>query len=148
MTSSNKGKLELGNIKKRETDEVIMTNFRFSILKSKVLPCISNDIDVIIKNRRRWEIIGTASDYLENLFIAMSFIFLIVNNRLIVSIIMGCIACCKHSDSFAQRKQTQLTDKLNEYLKSLGIKESILNIDDENEIEESKNNDLENGLKI
>ena len=123
---------------KFDSNDIIMTNFKMNILKSKVLPCISEDIDIIIKDRRRWEIIGNASDYLENLFIALSFIFLVIDMKIIVAINMACIACCKHSDSFSQKKQTQLTDKLNEYLKSIGIKQNILNIDNFDESEDTK----------
>lgn len=118
-------------IPKSNQDDLIMTNFKINILRSKILPCISNDIDIVIKNRRTWEYIGTTSDYLENLFIALSFIFLVVDMKIVVAINMAFIACCKHSEDYAQKRQSQLTDKINEYLKSLGIKESIIDISSE-----------------
>lgn len=114
-------------------DDVIMTKFKVNILKSKVLPCISKDIDVVINNRRTWETIGTISDYLENLFIALSFVFLIIDIKIIIIVNMSLIACCKYSDNLSQRKQSQLTEKLNEYLKSIGIKESVIDTNNEDE---------------
>lgn len=130
-------------------DDVIMTTFKMKILKSKILPCITNDIDEIIRNRKRWEIIGTFSDYLENILIAMSFIFLVINLKVELAIIMGCTSCCKYSVSYSQKRQAFLTEKLNNYLKEIGLKEYILDISDdtketkENEVKENDKNENE-----
>ncbi len=118
----------------------IMTNFRASILKTKILPCMSDDIDLIIKDRSEWELIQMRLQYIYEFLLLGAFIAVYFKSQIVMSILIGSVGCCNRIISHSERQQLILTNKLNGYLKHLGITDLVPEISDD-----AKDEDEEKG---
>lgn len=123
------------------TSDKIMTNFKTSILKSKILPCMSDDIDLIIKNRAEWEIIQIRLQYIYEFLLLGAFIAVYFKSQIVMSILIGSVGCCNRIISHSERQQLVLTNKLNGYLKHLGITDLIPEISDDAKEENEEKGD-------
>lgn len=125
-----------------ETDSLILHNFKTSILKEQVIPCIRKDISDIINDRRRWSKIQTIYEYLRDIIIVASFISVFFDYKVITGLLISLTGYFIKLTSHAENKEKELTKRLDEYLSQLGITQLIPNIslsETENESNESNN---------
>lgn len=115
------------------SNESIMNNFRTKILKEELIPCMKNDINDIIVNRKTWERTQITYEYLRDILLVGSMISCFFHSRVATGVLIAVTGALIKLVSSTQNKQLELTERLNSYLKQIGINNLIPEIGDNNE---------------
>lgn len=120
-------------------EDSLMLKFRIKVIKEKIIPCMSDDIDNIVINRKVWEKIQVTYEYLRDILLVGSLISCFFNSRLATGILVSITGTLIKLVSHAQGKQIELTERLNIYLKQIGINNLIPEIEDKDSLPEIPN---------
>ena len=106
-------------------NKLLMNDFKTSVLKDQIIPCIKKDITDIINDRRRWSKVQIVYEYLRDIIIVASFISVFFNYKVVTGLLVSLTGYFIKLASHADSEEKKLTKKLDLYLSQLGITQLI-----------------------
>jgi hypothetical protein len=124
----------------------IFSTFRVKALKTRFLPSVLVDMDLIIKDKEGWEILQNRLEFLYEWILLASFVSVFMNSQILTGLFIALVGGISRTITNCKAKREELTNNLNVYLKKFGFDNLIF--DDSNPIDEHKENDKNEESKI
>lgn len=99
----------------------IFSSFRVKVLKTKFLPSTMTDMDLIIKNRKKWEKLQERLEFFYEWILLASFVSVFLNSQIITGLFIAFVGGISRTISNCKAKREELTNNLNVYIKRFGF---------------------------